>query len=178
MGMHIKPWEKQKNEREKPFQAFKIYRDLGDERSYAKVCKELSKSQVLIQRWATEFKWKERIAAYETYLDQVKVREHEKNVIKMKERHAKLATAFQNKIVEKMQSFNPERLSPKDMAMWLDISVKVERLSRGEVTESIQHEDKDTRKELMNMAIHDQEVANALLLMANKLEKEDEEFKP
>ena len=53
----------------------------------------------------------------------------------MAERHAKLAMAFQQRVAQRLQEIDPAELSPADMARWLDIATKLERLSRGEPTE-------------------------------------------
>ena len=53
----------------------------------------------------------------------------------MAERHAKLAMAFQQRVAQRLQQIDPAELSPSDMAKWLDIATKLERLSRGEPTE-------------------------------------------
>jgi len=43
--------------------------------------------------------------------------------------------AFQQRIAQRLQEIDPAELSPADMARWLDIATRLERLSRGEPTE-------------------------------------------
>ena len=46
-----KPWERQKGESEKAFEAFAAYRDLGEKRTISAVVKKLQKSRSLFDRW-------------------------------------------------------------------------------------------------------------------------------
>ena len=45
-----KPWERQKGESEKAYEAFAAYRDMGPERSITKVSQSLNKTRTLIGR--------------------------------------------------------------------------------------------------------------------------------
>ena len=53
----------------------------------------------------------------------------------MAERHVKVAKAFLLIIAQALQQIDPAQLSPSDMAKWLDVATKLERLSRGVPTE-------------------------------------------
>lgn len=58
-------WERQPNEGAKPFQAFALYRDMGNARTLAAVAKQLTKSEQLIRRWSMRDHWQERVTAYD-----------------------------------------------------------------------------------------------------------------
>jgi hypothetical protein len=135
------PWERQKGETQKAFEAFCIYRDMGADRSLSKVSQQLGKHKVLLQRWSSRWQWVLRVEAWDDHLDQGARRENEKRVKAMAERHANQAMLFQQKLVERLRTINPEDLSPADLARWFDVAVKVERLSRGEPTENVRQED-------------------------------------
>ena len=62
-------WERQEGDTKLSFAAFAIYRDMGVERSTAKVGKQLGKSWELIQRWSRLHNWVQRAADYDAYLD-------------------------------------------------------------------------------------------------------------
>ena len=53
----------------------------------------------------------------------------------MAERHVKVAKAFLLIIAQALQQIDPAQLSPSDMAKWLEVATKLERLSRGVPTE-------------------------------------------
>ena len=46
-------WERQDGETAQAFQAFAEYRDMGAERSLAKVAQKLGKSKPLMERWSS-----------------------------------------------------------------------------------------------------------------------------
>ena len=60
-----KPWERQKGETRKAYEAFVIYRDLGGTRTLQQVAKKLTKSETLIRGWSAKWDWLNRVAAYE-----------------------------------------------------------------------------------------------------------------
>lgn len=134
------PWEKQKGESSKAFAAFAIYRDMGPERSTAKVAHACGKNKSLIDRWCKRDRWVERAIAWDMEQDRLKQQAMAEEIKAMAERHARLASAYLSKLVHRLQSIKPEELSPRDMAQWLDVAVKVERLSRGASTENVRAE--------------------------------------
>jgi len=130
-------WERQKDESSKAYAAFCIYRDMGPDRSIEKVYEKRSRRGPLsrLKNWSVKHNWVERAKAYDDYLERKKREEKEKAILEMAERHARLAMAFQQRVAQRLQEIDPAELSPADMAKWLDIATKLERLSRGEPTE-------------------------------------------
>lgn len=131
-------WERLPNESSKAYAAFCIYRDLGFERSLDKALAVANKKPTNRRHWARwmeKYKWVERAQAYDDYIEQKKRKEQEKAILEMAERHARIAMAFQQKVVERLRELDPSDLSPKDLSTWFDIAAKIERLSRGEPTE-------------------------------------------
>ena len=64
-----KPWERQKGESEKAYEAFVAYRDMGEKRTLIAVAEKLGKSDTLIRRWKDRWEWKERVRAYDNGLE-------------------------------------------------------------------------------------------------------------
>jgi len=137
---NLEPWERQKGESRQAFQAFAIYRDMGAARSLQKVAQQLSKSLALMKRWSEKWSWVARAAAWDAELDRRAREAQEKARAEMAERHIKEAMLFQQKVVERLKTLEPDELSPSDLAKWFDIAVKVERLARGEPTENVKQE--------------------------------------
>lgn len=138
------PWEKLDEESSRSYQCFTIYRDLGKDRSLRKAAdvfyqdgeRPATNSQVnQAERWSYTFGWVSRAEAYDHHLTEKFREEQEEQRRKMLERHATVATMFQRKIIERLQGLSVEELSPGVLARWLEVAVKVERLSRGEATE-------------------------------------------
>jgi hypothetical protein len=131
-------WERQKDESSKAYAAFCVYRDLGPERSLDKALSEANKKPTNRRhwsRWMEKYRWYERAQAYDDYIEKKMRKENEKKILDMSDRHARLAVVFQQKIAQRLQEIDPAELSPADMARWLDVATKLERLSRGEPTE-------------------------------------------
>lgn len=130
------PWERQKSENFKRFEAFKEYRDMGPDRSYTAVAEKLQKSLTLMRRWAKEDNWKDRVAAYDDYLDKLELKKQEEERKKMTKRHINLALSVQNKLVDKLNNLKGSEIKVQDIPKFLETAVKIERLSRGESTEN------------------------------------------
>lgn len=130
-------WERQPGETSRAYSYFVKYRDLGPERSMDKLRKYLGVkvSQTRLEQLSVKHNWVERARAYDDYIERRKREEKEKAILEMAERHARIAVAFQQKIVERLRELDPDQLSPSDLAKWLDVATKLERLSRGEPTE-------------------------------------------
>ncbi len=131
-------WERQKDESNKAYHIFCIYRDMGPNRSLEKTRQKIGKPAGYIRwlhTWSSKYDWVTRAQAYDDYIERKKREEKEKAILEMAERHARLAMAFQQRVAQRLQEIDPAELSPADMARWLDIATKLERLSRGEPTE-------------------------------------------
>lgn len=134
------PWERQRGESRQAFEAFALYRDLGSDRSYAKVARELGKSLTLIQRWGSRWDWVARAAAWDREQDRIRRETQLEAIKKMNEQHALIASAFLQKLVERLRNTDPRELPAAVMPKWFETAVKVERLARGEPTENISQE--------------------------------------
>ncbi|TBR59390.1 hypothetical protein B4U84_00090 [Westiellopsis prolifica IICB1] len=67
-------WERQENETPKRWKAFQVYRDMGADRSLAKVAIALGKPPGYkrpLEYWATQHNWVERCREYDLYLDRL-----------------------------------------------------------------------------------------------------------
>lgn len=157
------PWDRQKGETKKAFEAFTVYRDLGTTRSLAKVANKLDKSKTIIGRWSSKWNWVERTNAWDDELDRLNKLEQIEEVKKMAERHAKTSMMFQQKVIERLAEVNPGELSPNDLARWFEVAVKIERLSRGEPTENVNQEIEgqvEVSNEVAKQIIEDEEASN------------------
>ena len=61
-------FEKQPRESEKAFAAFSLYLSQGPERSIEECARKFLKSSRLLRRWAKQFDWPARVAAYGAHL--------------------------------------------------------------------------------------------------------------
>ena len=141
----IEPWERQEGETSKQFEAFVIYRDMGEDRSLSKVAQQLSKSKQLLTRWSSANNWVERCTEWDREQDRILRLEQIKDIKKMRKRHADTGTlmvAVAQKALQKM--IDPETKQLKDdvtaneIARLVEVGSKLERLSRGDTSEVIE----------------------------------------
>lgn len=125
-----KPWERQKGESEKAYEAFAAYRDMGEKRTLTAVAEKLQKSGSLIRRWKDRWDWAERVRAYDNGLE----KEARAKVIKdrkdMTDRHIKIAMQLQKKALEALGNLSVEDMSPKDIKEYIKMATDLERLNR------------------------------------------------
>jgi len=69
-------WERQPGESPEAFEAFALYRDMGIERSTAKVGRRLGKSKTLMDRWSSDHGWVMRAAVWEREQDRKRQQAH------------------------------------------------------------------------------------------------------
>ncbi len=132
-------WERLKGESSKAYAHFCLYRDLGPERSLRKLIEDgkATVKQRRLEHWSAHNRWVDRAQAYDDELERQLRAKNEKARKEMAERHARLALAGQNILVQQLNAWSqaPPQLSPSEAARWLDVLVKIERLARGEPTE-------------------------------------------
>jgi len=68
MSDNTRIYERLKDETDKAFRAFNIFLELGPDRRLSDVAARLSVSKQNLQRWNGKYKWVERAAAYDNYI--------------------------------------------------------------------------------------------------------------
>lgn len=125
-----KPWERQKGESEKAFEAFATYRDMGEKRTLTAVADKLQKSGSLIRRWKDRWDWIERVRAYDNDLEKEARAKAIRDRKAMTERHIGIAMQLQRKALEALTSLEVEAMSPKDIKEFFKMATDLERLNR------------------------------------------------
>lgn len=125
-----KPWERQKGESEKAFEAFAAYRDMGEKRTIVAVCKQLEKSRTLIDRWKDRWDWTERVRAYDNDLEKEARAQAIRDRKAMNTRHINIAMQLQKKALEALNGLSVENMSPKDIKEYIKMATDLERLNR------------------------------------------------
>ena len=125
-----KTWERQAGESEKAYEAFTIYRDMGEKRTLIAVAEKLHKSSSLIRRWKERWNWIERVRLYDNEIE----KEVKATVVKerksMIERHIKIAMQLQKKALEALRSLPVKKMSAKDIKDYIKIATDLERVNR------------------------------------------------
>jgi hypothetical protein len=137
-------WDRQSGESSKAYAHFCLYRDMGVSRSIRQMPSVSGCTSVVRQlnRWSSRWRWVERCQKYDDYLEYQDRLRQEKERRQMRERHAKMAVLGQSIAVKGLENLlakvqgGDQAVAPGDLTRLLDTSVKVERQSRGESTDS------------------------------------------
>ncbi|SCL70357.1 hypothetical protein GA0070606_5375 [Micromonospora citrea] len=124
-------WDRQRSEPERAYGYFALYRDLGRARTVAKVAEQVNKSRDYLHKLATTWKWVQRAAAWDREEDRLYAEGLAEQRRDMARRHARIASALQGKLVTRLQNLDASKLTPGDIARWLEVSTRVERLALG-----------------------------------------------
>lgn len=128
-------WDRRRDESAVAYAAFVAYRNLGENRSLAKAAKEIAKPKRMLATWSSRNEWVMRAAVWDRHelesADAVRRDKRHRRIVEMEERHLAIALAFQNKLIERLQTMKASELSPSDVVQWLWVAVKVERLALG-----------------------------------------------
>ncbi len=119
--------------RKLPDDAFEHYVSLGPERSYEKVAEHYGVSKRAVTNAAGREGWPERLAKIEAEARQATDKKLGESIEAMGERHLKVVTAVLGKALETLKSL--PLTNAMDAVRAIDMSLKQERLIRGEPSE-------------------------------------------
>lgn len=123
-------WERKKGESSESYAAFKLYYQMGDKRSCAKVAKNLGRSNTLISGWCSKWDWVERARAYDNELARQEFSETCNAIKKMNEQQAQIGLLIQKKALEALKEMKSNELYPKLLLQYLVQGAGLERKSR------------------------------------------------
>lgn len=147
-----KLWERREKEGVKPYEAFAIYRDMGEKRTLQAVADKLQKSYTLIRRWKDTWEWEERVRAYDNNLQKEAHAEAVKKARKMADRHIGIALKLQTKAMEALEKMDAEDIDPKNLVAIIREATRLERENRQDV---IFMTDPDKEKESSSESLAD-----------------------
>ena len=139
------PWERQPGESSKAFQAFQTYLDLGPTRTLTEAARKLHKNRTTLGQWSARWRWQDRLSAYESELARKAFEAEAESRREMAQRHARIDALAGSKIVQRLVGDEAAGIKPIDVntMTWADIRAllettqKLERLARGESTETV-----------------------------------------
>ena len=123
------PWDRQKGESARAFEAFLVYLQMGPERSVRAVAQKLSKSYTLAGRWSSTYHWVERCRAWDNYLQQEAKKAAAAVVRNMNRRHAQMAAAIQGTAMQALQERGADMVNPNNFAAIVKLAAELERQS-------------------------------------------------
>jgi len=127
-------WERLQGESSAAFAAFCAYRDFGAERNIRKAVDSFEKDEVVRAKryrvwrnWATQFRWRERAADYDRYIEKLKQTELRKTIEAQGEKHRVVTGKMLDVVQKKLDLMNPEDLAQGTVAEWVQTAIKAER---------------------------------------------------
>jgi hypothetical protein len=152
-------WERLEGETSLAFSAFCAYRDLGAERnirravessitktsSLAKassLSKESGEKDVTAQvkkykvwrNWSTQYRWRERAADYDRYLEKLKQAELRKTIEAQGERHREITGKMLDVVKKKLDLMDASELTQGAVTEWVQTAIKAEREAANLIT--------------------------------------------
>ena len=137
-SMPFESWEKLPGESALAFAAFCAFRDLGAERNIRKAVETsfagkehdtgaVTKKYRSWRNWSTQYKWRERAAEYDRYIEKLKQGELRKTIEAQGEMHRKVTGQMLEVVSKKLDTMNPAELSQSNVTEWVQTAVKVDR---------------------------------------------------
>ena len=139
--MPFESWERLPGETALAFAAFCAFRDLGAGRNIRKAVETVEKDSVaqakkynVWRNWSNQFKWRERAADFDNYIEKLKQVELRKTIEAQGEKHRAVTGKMLNLVEKKLDTMNPVELSQGNVTEWVQTAIKAEREAAGLVT--------------------------------------------
>jgi len=132
--MPFESWERLVGEGEKAFAAFCAFRDCGLERSIRKAVETVEKDSALQAKkynvwrgWAARYRWRERAADYDRYVEHLKQGEMRKTIEAQGEKQREVTGKMLDVVSKKLDLMNPADLTQSSLPEWVQTAIKAER---------------------------------------------------
>ena len=120
------------------FAAFCAYRDLGLERNIRKAIETVEpdaakqkKKYHVWRNYSTQYRWRERTADYDRYIEHLKQGELRKTIEAQGEMHRAVTGKMLEVVKKKLDTMNPDELTQGNVTEWANMAIKAEREAAG-----------------------------------------------
>jgi hypothetical protein len=140
-------WERLAGESGMAYAAFCVYRDYGPDRNIRKAVEtvlagdggeagtgKVEKRYRMWRAWAAQFRWRERAADYDQYLDRLKQTELRKTIEEQGKVHRLVTGKMLQVVTKKLEMMNPADLTQGTVTEWVETAIRAERETAGLVT--------------------------------------------
>jgi hypothetical protein len=134
-------WERLAGETSAAFSAFCAFRDLGAERNIRRAVESVETNTAVCMKrykvwrnWSTQFRWRERAADYDRYLEKLKQAELRKTIEAQGEKHREVTGKMLDVVSKKLDTMNPSELTQTAVTEWVQTAIRAEREAAGLVT--------------------------------------------
>ena len=136
-------WERLTGETSAAFAAFCAYRDFGFERTIRKAVESAEKDgrvrakcYASWRNWAVKYRWRERAADYDRYVEGLKQNELRKTIETQGEMHRQVTGKMLEVVSKKLDMMDPAELTQGNVTLWAESAIKAEREAAGLVVNS------------------------------------------
>ena len=143
-------WERRPGESVRNYEYFCVYRDmrytpaanaddipkldLKRERSLRSLAEKLGVAKRTVGYLSARFNWVSRCDAYDLYILRRQRDKNEDRILKMRENHAAVGEQLWKRALRRIVTLKDGEIEAADAVRMADVGVKIERLSRGELT--------------------------------------------
>jgi hypothetical protein len=131
-------WERLTGESGAAYAAFCSFRDYGPDRNVRKAVEaaevdaaKRGKRYRVWSAWAAAYKWRERAAEYDLYLDRLKQTEKRKTIEAQGELHRAITGKMLSVVGKKLDTMNPGELTQGGVTEWVETAIRAEREAAG-----------------------------------------------
>jgi hypothetical protein len=131
-------WVKLTGESSMAYAAFIAYRDYGPERNIHRAVEaaetdktKCEKRYRMWRNWSIQFKWRERAADYDCYLEKLKQTELRKTIEARGEAHRKVTDKMLQVVSRKLDLMEPGELTQGGVVEWVETAINTERVILG-----------------------------------------------
>lgn len=128
-------WDRQPGEPAKGYSHFVVFRDEGRARQVKQVAEKVKLSIGYLWKLSHEWGWTERAAAWDRAQDDAFRKRMVDSRRELAERELRIARTMTNKVAQRLQSMDVEKMSTADLIRMAEVAVKIERLAVGEPTD-------------------------------------------
>lgn len=119
-------------ESSKHLDAFELYYILGDNRSYAKVAKQLNIGVATVSRWANKYSWQRRVVERDHKIALQLQRETDKEILEDRKKYRKLIKASLQSYMDNLKNDKISVNNVKDFVRLANLDIKfMESLDKG-----------------------------------------------
>jgi len=136
--MPFESWEQLTWESSKAFLAFCFFRDIGPERNIRKAVENAEKDEAKREKrykvwrsWCSKFRWRERAADYDRYIERLKQGEMRKTIEVQGEKQRMVTGKMLDVVNKKLDTMNPADLTQDALPEWVKTAIKTEREAAG-----------------------------------------------
>ncbi|MDR2376725.1 MAG: hypothetical protein LBD96_09850 [Treponema sp.] len=131
-------WERLPGETSAAYGAFCAYRDYGPERNIRRALEtagneagRCGKRYGMWRAWAAQFRWRERAADYDRYLDRLKQTERRKTIEAREETHRAVTGKMLAAVEKKLDLMDPADLTQGTVTEWVQAAIRADREAAG-----------------------------------------------